>query len=93
MLVDTGADGLDPNTGRLLQNLEAEGIAPEDIDMVILTHCHPDHIGGNTLDDGKLAFPNDRFAMWKDEWDFWTSEEAEVKLDEHVTCVPGMASS
>jgi len=84
VLVDTGADGLDPNTGKLLQNLQAEGIAPEDIDMVILTHCHPDHIGGNTLDEGKLAFPNARFAMWKDEWDFWTSEEAEVKLDEHV---------
>ena len=84
VLVDTGADGLDPNTGKLLQNLQAEGIAPEDIDMVILTHCHPDHIGGNTLDEGKLAFPNARYAMWKDEWDFWTSEEAEEKLDEHV---------
>lgn len=84
VLVDTGADGLDPNTGKLLQNLQAEGIAPEDIDMVILTHCHPDHIGGNTLEEGKLAFPNARFAMWKDEWDFWTSEEAGVKLDEHV---------
>jgi glyoxylase-like metal-dependent hydrolase (beta-lactamase superfamily II) len=84
VLVDTGADGLDPNTGKLLQNLQAEGIAPEDIDMVILTHCHPDHIGGNTLDNGKPAFPNARFAMWKDEWDFWTSKQAEEKLDEHV---------
>jgi glyoxylase-like metal-dependent hydrolase (beta-lactamase superfamily II) len=84
VLVDTGADGLDPNTGKLLQNLQAEGIAPEDIDMVILTHCHPDHIGGNTLDNGKPAFPNARFAMWKDEWDFWTSKQAEEKLHEHV---------
>jgi glyoxylase-like metal-dependent hydrolase (beta-lactamase superfamily II) len=84
VLVDTGADGLDQNTGKLLQNLQAEGISPEDIDMVILTHCHPDHIGGNTLDNGELAFPNARFAMWKDEWDFWTSKEAEEKLDEHV---------
>jgi glyoxylase-like metal-dependent hydrolase (beta-lactamase superfamily II) len=84
VLVDTGAGSLAPTTGRLIQNLQAEGIAPEDIDMVILTHCHPDHIGGNTLDEGKLAFPNARYAMWKDEWDFWTSEEAEEKLDEHV---------
>lgn len=84
VLVDTGADGLAPNTGRLIQNLQAEGIALEDIDMVILTHCHPDHIGGNTLDEGKLAFPNARYAMWKDEWGFWTSEEAEEKLDEHI---------
>jgi glyoxylase-like metal-dependent hydrolase (beta-lactamase superfamily II) len=84
VLVDTGANGLDPNTGRLLQNLQAEGIALEDIDMVILTHCHPDHIGGNTLDQGTLAFPNARFAMWKAEWDFWTSEQAEESLDEHI---------
>ena len=84
MLVDTGADGLAPSTGRLLRNLQAEGIAPEDIDVVILTHCHPDHIGGNSLDNGQLAFPNARYALWKSEWDFWTSEQAEAKLDEHV---------
>ncbi len=84
VLVDTGADGLGPNTGKLLQNLQAEGIAPEDIDMVILTHGHPDHIGGNTIDGGKLAFPNARYIMWKDEWDFWTTGLAELKLDEHI---------
>jgi glyoxylase-like metal-dependent hydrolase (beta-lactamase superfamily II) len=82
VLVDTGAKGLDPNTGRLIQNLQAEGIAPEDIDIVIITHCHPDHISGITLDDGELTFPNARFSMWKGEWDFWTSREAEAKLDE-----------
>ncbi|HEC32065.1 MAG TPA: MBL fold metallo-hydrolase [Deltaproteobacteria bacterium] len=84
VLIDTGADGLGPNTGKLLQNLQAERISPEDIDMVILTHCHPDHIGGITLDSGKPAFPKARYAMWKDEWGFWTSEEVEMKLDEHV---------
>jgi len=83
VLVDTGANGLDPNTGRLIQNLQTGGIAPEDIDIVILTHCHPDHISGITLDNGQLAFPNARYVMWKDEWDFWTSGEAEEKLDEH----------
>lgn len=84
VLLDTGAGGLFPSTGRLLQNLKAEGIVSESIDLVILTHCHPDHIGGNTLEKDKLAFPNARYAMWKDEWDFWTSEQAEEKLDEHI---------
>ena len=84
VLVDTGADGLGPDTGRLLQNLQAVGIVPEDIDTVIMTHGHPDHIGGNTNAEGVPAFPNARYVMWQDEWDFWTSGEAERKLDEHV---------
>jgi len=82
-LVDTGAGGLGPNTGRLLQNLRSENIAAESIDTVILTHGHPDHIGGNTTSEGKLAFPNARFVMWKEEWDFWNSEQAKLKLDDH----------
>jgi glyoxylase-like metal-dependent hydrolase (beta-lactamase superfamily II) len=84
VLVDTGANGLDLNTGKLLQNLQAEGIAREDIDTVILSHGHPDHIGGNIDNEGRLAFPNARFVMWKGEWDFWTSGQAEQKYDEHV---------
>ena len=84
VLVDTGAGGLGPNTGKLLQNLQAEGITPEEIDMIILTHGHPDHIGGNTVSEGKPAFPNARFVMWKDEWNLWASELAELKIDEHL---------
>ena len=84
VLVDTGAGNLGVNTGKLLQNLKAEGITPRDVDTVILTHGHPDHIGGNTDTEGKSAFPDARFVMWKDEWDFWTSDLAELKVDEHA---------
>lgn len=83
VLVDTGAGGLGPNTGKLLQRLQAVGIAPERIDKVILTHGHPDHIGGNINREGALNFPNARFMMWKEEWDFWNSEQAKLRLGEH----------
>jgi len=86
VLVDTGAGDLEPTTGKLIPNLQAEGIKPEDIDTVILTHGHPDHIGGNTDSQGKPAFPNARYIMWKDEWDFWTSEPklTELAVPKHI---------
>jgi len=77
VLVDTGADGLTPTTGRLLLNLQAVGIRTSDIDTVILTHGHEDHVGGNTDAQGKPTFPKARYVMWKEEWTFWTSEQAE----------------
>jgi glyoxylase-like metal-dependent hydrolase (beta-lactamase superfamily II) len=83
VLVDTGAGGLGPNTGKLLQNLHSESIDPDDIDTVILTHGHPDHIGGITDAGGKVIFRKAHYVMWKDEWDFWTTGRAEKALDEH----------
>lgn len=83
VIVDTGAGGLDASTGKLIQNLHEAGIRPEDIDTVILTHGHPDHIGGNIDAYGKPAFSKARYVMWKDEWDFWTAGKAEQELDEH----------
>lgn len=74
ILIDTGAGALAPTTGNLIANLQTEGIAPGDIDTVILTHGHPDHIGGNIDQEGRPAFPNARYLMWKEEWEFWTSE-------------------
>ncbi len=86
VLVDTGAGGMAPSTGRLLQNLRSEGIEPEDIDTVILSHAHPDHIGGATDAGGRPAFPNARYVLMRDEWEFWMSEPAlaELEMDEHI---------
>lgn len=74
VLVDTGAGDSMPGAGKLLHNLQARGIAPEEIDTVILTHGHPDHLGGTTGADGQPVFANARHVLYRDEWDYWTSE-------------------
>lgn len=75
VLVDTGSVvGEQTNAGKLIQNLQAEGIQCVAIDTVILSHAHPDHIGGNTSAEGKPAFPNARYIMYKEEWEFWTAD-------------------
>ena len=74
ILIDTGGGHLGPDTGKLLTNLRAVGIQPEEIDTVILTHAHADHIGGNVDSQGKPAFPNSRYMIGREEWDFWMPE-------------------
>ncbi|WNJ20861.1 MBL fold metallo-hydrolase [Pontibacter sp. G13] len=74
ILIDPGAGKMGANTGQLLSALETQGVKPEDIDTIIITHCHPDHIGGILNEKGELTFPNAKYIMWKAEWDFWTHE-------------------
>ena len=78
VLLDTGGGKLVPGAGALLQNLEVAGVRASDIDTVILTHGHPDHISGNLTADGKPAFPNARFVLWKTEWEFWTADNIDL---------------
>lgn len=82
ILVDTGyGPVLAPNAGKLIQNLEAEGIGYSDIDTIILSHCHPDHIGGNIDAEGRSAFPNARYIIHKKEWEYWTLYYDPTSLD------------
>lgn len=59
-----------------MNNLRATGVAPEDIDFVMCTHLHVDHVGWNTqLRDGRWVptFPNARYIFGKTEYDHWTA--------------------
>ena len=61
-------------SGRLAKNLAAAGINPDDIDAIILTHGHIDHLSGIMSDEGKPHFPNAQIIMSRVEHDFWTDE-------------------
>jgi glyoxylase-like metal-dependent hydrolase (beta-lactamase superfamily II) len=57
-----------------LDTLRAAGAAPEDIDIVLCTHLHVDHVGWNTrLENGRWVptFPNARYLIAQREWDYW----------------------
>ena len=87
ILTDMGAGNLGPNTGRLIENLRLAGIKPEDIDSVIITHAHPDHIGGTLDSQGTPNYPNATYFIWKEEWDFWFSDEAYQQVVEHYSAI------
>ena len=84
VMVDTGGGaGLMPSVGKLVSILEAEKIEPTSIDTVVLTHGHPDHIGGAADAEGKPMFPNARYVMWKDDWEFWMPQPDLSQLQVH----------
>ena len=86
ILLDTGAGRDDPaaferygqDIGGLVDNLAALGVTPADVDTVVLSHAHADHVGGACQIAGDRAFPTflkARYWLWQSEWDYWTTPE------------------
>src|SRR6266446_4497019 len=65
--------------GRLEGSLRSAGYTPEEVDVVLVTHLHSDHVGGLTTQDGERVFPNADVYVAKAESDFWLSAEIAAK--------------
>jgi glyoxylase-like metal-dependent hydrolase (beta-lactamase superfamily II) len=75
VLIDAGTGGqLGPGTGALPGALRAAGVEPSAIDIVAITHFHPDHINGIRDKDGNKVFTNAEIMVPAPEWAFWMDE-------------------
>ena len=64
------------SSGTYLKRLAETGVRPEDVDYVMCTHMHPDHVGWNTrLENGRWVptFPKARYVMSEKEWTYWSA--------------------
>ncbi|WP_298935254.1 MBL fold metallo-hydrolase [uncultured Ruegeria sp.] len=86
-LVNTGAEMVLFDTGLGQGGIQAAladaGVTPDQIDIVVLTHMHPDHIGGMTTDDAP-TFPNASYITAASEYDFWAAQEAGNRVGDLV---------
>jgi glyoxylase-like metal-dependent hydrolase (beta-lactamase superfamily II) len=67
--------------GRTLQNLASAGVDPKSVDVVLMSHLHPDHTNGIRALDGSMAFPNAEIMVPAKDWEFWMSEENAAKAE------------
>jgi glyoxylase-like metal-dependent hydrolase (beta-lactamase superfamily II) len=75
VLIDTGSAGQITDTaGFVNANLAAAGVKPEDIDVIVISHFHPDHINGIKTKDGDKVFTKAEIMVPEPEWAFWMNE-------------------
>ena len=99
VLIDTGVGNDKPRDGSpvwhmrqgsYLDDLRAAGVTPGQVDVVLCTHLHVDHVGWNTrLVDARWVptFPNARYVFAGEEWEFWRHEKDECIADSVVPVV------
>lgn len=79
ILLEAGAgQTMGPQGGRLFKNLAAIGLRPEDIDVVVISHTHPDHVGNLRTSDGGRAFPRATVFAPRADWDFFVRNDPDL---------------
>ncbi len=66
------------------EGLAAEEIEPESVDAILITHGDFDHIGGLVREDGVVAYPNARYTLHRELWNFWHDAEAQAEYPEEA---------
>jgi glyoxylase-like metal-dependent hydrolase (beta-lactamase superfamily II) len=75
VLIDTGTAGMfTPTAASFMDNLIAAGFDPKQVDTVLISHFHGDHINGLRTKDGQLAFPNAEIKVPASEWAHWMDD-------------------
>lgn len=82
VLFDTGLPGGD-NAPGVVAAMAGAGYAPDDVTVVVLTHMHPDHIGG-LMNGGNPTFPNAKYFTGAAEYNFWSSMDAGNRVGDMV---------
>ncbi|MVT50738.1 MBL fold metallo-hydrolase [Bradyrhizobium yuanmingense] len=79
VLIEAGAaQTMGPNGGRVFGNLAAVGLKPEDIDVVVVSHTHPDHVGNLRNANGGKSFPRATVYLPEADWNFFVRGEPDL---------------
>jgi glyoxylase-like metal-dependent hydrolase (beta-lactamase superfamily II) len=74
-IIDTGNGDMGaPTTGRWMENFRAAGFDPSQVNTVVISHFHGDHINGLRRKDGTAVFPNAEVMVPAAEWAFWMDD-------------------
>ena len=79
ILIDAGIGNMKDG---ILEQMKMAGVEPSNVDLIFLTHLHPDHIGNLTSADGKRIFPNATIRLSQTESDFWVGNSGSLPANQ-----------